>query len=78
MAEIYNALTSDMLTENPEVAQSNLGLGRKVVHCYKGMTEEERRKVREEQLEQIEEAKVRIFQKLYFIFFNHHLQLPQI
>lgn len=57
-AEIYNALTSDMLTENPDVAQSNLGLGRKITNMYKGMTEEERKKVRDEQLAQIEESKV--------------------
>lgn len=59
MAEIYNALTSDMLTENPEVAQSNMGLNRKIAHLHKGMSEEERKKIRDEQLAQIQEAKVK-------------------
>lgn len=58
MAEIYNALTSDLLTENPDICQSSLGLQRKIGFLYKGMSCEERQKVREEQLAQIEEAKV--------------------
>lgn len=65
-AEIYNALTSDMLTENPDLAQSNLGVGRRIGNMYKGMTAEERKIIREQQLAQIEEAKV-ILMKL-----NHH------
>lgn len=58
MAEIHNTLTSDLLRESPDVAQSNLGIGRKISSMYKGMTEEDRRKIRSEQLAQIEEAKV--------------------
>ncbi|KAG5889195.1 hypothetical protein JTB14_000620 [Gonioctena quinquepunctata] len=57
MAEICNAMTSDMLTENPEVAQSNLGLGRKIGSLYKGMSEEQKKQIRMEQLAQIEEIK---------------------
>lgn len=51
-----------MLTENPEVAQSNFGPERKIGHMYKGMTQDDRKRVRDEQIAQIEEAKVtRIF-----------------
>lgn len=67
MAEIYNALTSDMLTENPDVAQSNMGIGRKIPNMYKGMGGEDRRRIREEQLRQIEEAKVTLFLRDYFV-----------
>ncbi|GJQ77351.1 hypothetical protein Trydic_g20761 [Trypoxylus dichotomus] len=59
MAEIYNILTSDMMTENPDVAQSNLGLHRKIGYLYKGMTPEEKLLVRKMQQAQIEEAKIK-------------------
>ncbi|KAJ8940299.1 hypothetical protein NQ318_012838 [Aromia moschata] len=55
MAEIYNNLTSDMLTENPAVAEGNLG--KKIGYLYKGMTPEEKKKFVAEQQAQIEEAK---------------------
>lgn len=58
MAEIYNMMTSDMMTENPEVAKSNLGLNRQIGYLYKGMTPEEKEAVRKQQLSQIAEAKV--------------------
>lgn len=58
LAEMYNFMTSDMLTENPDVCQSNLGPNRKIGFLYKGMTDEEKKQVREYQLAQIEEAKV--------------------
>lgn len=58
LAEMYNAMTSDMLTENPEVAKSNLGPGRQIGYLYKGMTPEEKEAFRAAQLAQIEEAKV--------------------
>lgn len=58
LAEMYNFMTSDLLTENPDVAQSNLGPNRKIGYMYKGMTEEEKQNVRDVQLTQIEEAKV--------------------
>lgn len=59
MAEIYNSLTSDLLTENPEVAQSNLGAGRTIASLCKGMTPEQKKKLKEDQLAQIEEQKKR-------------------
>lgn len=49
MAEIYNNLTSDMLTENPNAADSNLGLGRKNMSSYRGKTEEELQELYREQ-----------------------------
>jgi hypothetical protein len=58
LAEMYNFMTSDLLTENPDVSQSNLGPNRRIGYLYKGMTEEEKKQVREYQLAQIEEAKV--------------------
>lgn len=57
-AEIYNTLTSDMLTENPDVSQSNMGPGKKIAYLYKGMTEEERNQIRKDQMSQAVEAKV--------------------
>ncbi|XP_018561573.1 RIB43A-like with coiled-coils protein 2 [Anoplophora glabripennis] len=59
MAEIYNCLTSDLLTENPEVAQSNLGAGRTIASLCKGMTAEQMKKLKEDQLAQIVEQKKR-------------------
>ncbi|GFG36955.1 hypothetical protein Cfor_12483 [Coptotermes formosanus] len=58
-ADIYNHITGDMLTENPDVANSNFGPGRKIPYLYKGMTPEERDNVRKEQLKQIVENKAR-------------------
>lgn len=55
---MYNILTSDMMTENPDVAQSNLGNNRKIGYLYKGMTPEQKTEIRKMQLAQIEEAKV--------------------
>lgn len=49
LAEIYNNLTSDMLTENPSTANSNLGLGRKNMTNYRGKTEEEMQEIYSEQ-----------------------------
>ncbi|XP_044254489.1 RIB43A-like with coiled-coils protein 2 [Tribolium madens] len=59
LAEMYNFMTSDLLTENPDVSQSNLGPNRRIGYLYKGMTVEEKKQVREYQLAQIEEAKKR-------------------
>ncbi|XP_067643757.1 RIB43A-like with coiled-coils protein 2 [Eurosta solidaginis] len=52
MAEIYNMLTSDMLTENPDVAQSRTNPNKKIAFMYRGMSEDELAKFREEQLQQ--------------------------
>ncbi|KAJ3658979.1 hypothetical protein Zmor_010689 [Zophobas morio] len=57
LAEMYNFMTSDLLTENPDVSQSNLGPHRRIGYLYKGMTAEEKQKVREYQLAQIQDAK---------------------
>lgn len=62
-AEMYNAVTGDLLTENPGVAQSNFGPNRQIAYMYKGMSPEERNAIRQEQLKQMQENKVRI--KLY-------------
>ncbi|XP_017092446.2 RIB43A-like with coiled-coils protein 2 [Drosophila bipectinata] len=43
MAEIYNMLSSDMLTENPDVAQSKTDPNKKIAFMYRGMTPEELR-----------------------------------
>lgn len=56
-AEIYNTMTSDMMAENPEIAISNLGPGRKISSQYKGMSREEMEQIRHDQLAQIEEKK---------------------
>lgn len=58
LLEITSLMNSDLLTENPEIAQSNLGPFRKIPYLYKGMTEEEIAEYRKYQLEQIEEKKV--------------------
>lgn len=59
LAEMYNMMTSDMLTENPDVAKSNLGASRAIGYMYKGMTPEEKMAVRQDQLSQIVEMKVK-------------------
>ncbi|XP_022921008.1 RIB43A-like with coiled-coils protein 1 [Onthophagus taurus] len=58
-AEMYNMLTSDLMTENPDQALSNLGKNRRIGYMYKGMNEAERAEVRAGQLNQIAEAKAR-------------------
>lgn len=57
-AEQYNHLTSDMLTENPETAVSALGSPHVVAMAYRGMTEEQRAAIRQEQLRQAQAKKV--------------------
>jgi RIB43A len=56
-AEITNHLTSDMLTENPEVANSALGPHRKIAYQYKGMSDEEIAAVRAQQQQQQDEMR---------------------
>lgn len=59
MAEVYNAITGDFLTENPEYGyNSALGPGKIVKSLYKGLTPEMKRAVYEEQAKQKEELKV--------------------
>jgi hypothetical protein len=69
-AVIYNHATGDILTENPVVANSNLGPNRKIGYLYKGMTPEERDSVRKQQLQQIVENKVSL-QSDIFIPISH-------
>ncbi|XP_065073068.1 RIB43A-like with coiled-coils protein 2 [Ochlerotatus camptorhynchus] len=59
LAEIYNHLTSDILTENPEVAASSLGPNRIIPYAYKGMGPEELEQIRVGQLQQKEELERR-------------------
>lgn len=42
LAEMFNLLSSDMLTENKSSANSNFGINRKITANYRGMTDEER------------------------------------
>lgn len=53
LAEIYNMLTSDMLTENPDVAQSKTNPNKKIAFMYRGMSPEELEKFRKEQHQQV-------------------------
>ena len=59
MAEMHNVLTSDMMTENPQVSKSNLGTNRQIGFMYKGMTQEQRKEIMVEQQKQIMEAEVK-------------------
>lgn len=59
LAEIYNNLTSDILTENPEVAASSLGPNRIIPYAYKGMSAEELEQIRVGQLQQKRELERR-------------------
>lgn len=58
LAEIYNNLTSDMLTENPECANSRFGLNRIVTANYKGMSPSELENIRRIQQNQLADNKV--------------------
>ncbi|CAK1589212.1 unnamed protein product [Parnassius mnemosyne] len=58
-AEMYNNLTSDMLTENPDVAKSALGKNRAIGFMYKGMNQEELKKFYAAQKEQMALAKAK-------------------
>uniref|UniRef100_A0A1Y9HAN8 RIB43A-like with coiled-coils protein 2 n=1 Tax=Anopheles farauti TaxID=69004 RepID=A0A1Y9HAN8_9DIPT len=57
LAEIYNNLTSDILTENPDVAKSSFGPNRVITAQYKGMSPEEIEQIRRTQEVQLEELK---------------------
>lgn len=60
-------LTSDMMTENPDISKSNLGANRQIGYLYKGMTPEEKKAIRLEQLSQIAEAKVKFLNSSKYI-----------
>lgn len=72
-AEIYNTMTSDMMAENPEIAISNLGPGRKIASQFKGLSKEEQEQIRLEQLAQIEEKRVSL---IFLDFFQYFFLLP--
>uniref|UniRef100_A0A182Y3U1 Uncharacterized protein n=1 Tax=Anopheles stephensi TaxID=30069 RepID=A0A182Y3U1_ANOST len=57
LAEIYNNLTSDILTENPDVAKSSFGPNRVITAQYKGMSPEEIEQIRRTQAMQQEELR---------------------
>ncbi|XP_061386922.1 RIB43A-like with coiled-coils protein 2 [Musca vetustissima] len=57
LAEIYNMLTSDMLTENTNVAQSRTHPNKKIAFMYRGMTAEELQDFRRDQQQQVAERK---------------------
>ncbi|XP_049878749.1 RIB43A-like with coiled-coils protein 2 [Pectinophora gossypiella] len=58
-AEMYNMLTSDMLTENPDVSKSALGKNRAIGYMYKGMNQEELKKFYAAQKEQMAASKAK-------------------
>lgn len=63
-AEIYNHVTGDFLTEAKEQAESNRGSNKPLATRYKGMTTEELKVYRDEQLRQIEEIqKIKLSEK---------------
>ncbi|KAB0336445.1 hypothetical protein E2I00_010323, partial [Balaenoptera physalus] len=47
--EIQNQITSDLLTENPQVAQNPMAPHRVLPYCWKGMTAEQRAAIRKVQ-----------------------------
>ncbi|XP_011760016.2 RIB43A-like with coiled-coils protein 1 isoform X2 [Macaca nemestrina] len=49
LAEIRHQSTSDLLTENPQVAQHRTAPHRVLPYCWKGMTPEQRAAIRKEQ-----------------------------
>ena len=53
-------VTSDLLSENPDQAISQFGPHRVVADRWKGMNEEQLRRIREEQQRQLEEKKVTV------------------
>lgn len=57
MAEIYNMLTSDILTENPDVAQSKTNPNKKIAFMYRGMNPEELQRFRKDQQQQMLDRK---------------------
>ncbi|KAF5275542.1 hypothetical protein FQR65_LT04145 [Abscondita terminalis] len=59
LAQVYNTLTSDMMTENPDVSLSSMGLNRRIGYLYKGMSKEELEEFRKEQKVQLEEIQKR-------------------
>ncbi|EDW79357.1 uncharacterized protein Dwil_GK25200 [Drosophila willistoni] len=59
MAEIYNMLSSDILTENLAVAQSCTDPNRKIPFMYRGMSDEELKSFRKDQEQQLADMQQR-------------------
>ncbi|CAI6360141.1 unnamed protein product [Macrosiphum euphorbiae] len=60
MAEVYNAITGDFLTENPELGfNSALGPGKISTSLYKGLTAAMKQAIYDEQASQRAELKIR-------------------
>lgn len=59
MTEVYNAITGDFLTENPELGfNSALGPGKICKSLYKGLTPAMKQVIYDEQAKQREELRV--------------------
>lgn len=58
MAQMYNTMTSDMMTENPDVSLSSMGANRRIGYLYKGMSHEEKVEFRKGQIKQLEDIRV--------------------
>jgi hypothetical protein len=54
-----NMVSSDLLSENPDQAISQFGPHRVVADRWKGMNQDQLRRIREEQQNQVEEKKVK-------------------
>lgn len=68
-AEVYNAMTGNFLTENPEIGFNNaFGPGKISKSFYKGLTPTMKRAIYMEQAKQREELKVKVYECVqYFI-----------
>lgn len=85
MAEIYNMVTSDMLTENPDCAQSRTNPFKKIAFMYRGMTVDELEKFRKEQNQQVIERNKKVTEnnmmakqwEQYALNLDHELMLKQ-
>ena len=56
-----NMISSDLLSENPDQAISQFGPHRVVPDRWKGMNQDQLRRIREQQQNQVYEKKVRFF-----------------
>uniref|UniRef100_A0A8D2D163 RIB43A-like with coiled-coils protein 1 n=1 Tax=Sciurus vulgaris TaxID=55149 RepID=A0A8D2D163_SCIVU len=59
LMEIQNQITSDLLTENPQVAQNSTAPHRVLPYCWKGMTPEQRAAIRKDQETQCREKEAK-------------------
>nr|XP_020733316.1 RIB43A-like with coiled-coils protein 1 isoform X1 [Odocoileus virginianus texanus] len=59
LVEVQNQITSDLLTENPQVAQNPVAPHRVLPYCWKGMTPEQRATIRKAQETQCHEKEAK-------------------